>query len=328
MTHMLTITAAVEAEIRRRKQPVVTWFEVERAVRRLYRERRFDGQSLNLRGAAPSPRTMARIKSALLDPRGFTSRAFIEEHGLRAAVEEDALSPQRYILMMDPDFPATVCRVVGVPDAPPEDLCCLVDPWCYVSHLSAMQRWGLTNRNPLALHLSRPAKAIWRRRAKEEVRDEYGGLEPGQEAPRPRERVTFPATLRGRALEVFEPGFFGRSIAVPDSAARIATVGQVFRDTVHEPALCGGMSHVLEVWEEHAETYLDDIIEAMSAPDLKVSKIGLVRAGYILSERMGIRDPRVEAWTAFAERGGSRKLDPERPFEAAHSERWMLSLNV
>lgn len=323
---MITIAEAVKTEIRRRKQPVITWFEVERAVRRLYRERQFDGQPLNLRGGAPTPRMMARIKSVLLDPREFTSRDFIEKYDLRGAVKEDALSSQRYVLMMDLDFPATVCRVAGVSDAQPEDLCCLVDPWCYVSHLSAMQRWGLTNRNPLALHLSRPAKPIWRGRAKDEVRDEYWDLEPGQQAPQPRERVTFPATLRGRALEVFEPNFFGHSIAIPDSTTRIATVGQVFRDTVHEPALCGGMSHVLEIWEEHAEAYLNDIIEAMDA--LKPSKIALVRAGYILSERLGIKDPRVEAWTAFAERGGSRKLDPQRPFEAAHSKRWMLSLNV
>jgi len=324
---MISIASAVKADILRRKQPVITWFEVARAVRRLYRERQFDGQPLVVRGGAPTPRTMARIKAVLLDPQGFTSRTSIEGHGSRSAVE-DAPSAQHYVLMMDPDFPASVCRVVGVPDVPPEELCCLVDPWCYVSHLSAMQRWGLTNRNPLALHLSRPAKPLWRERAKEEVRGEYADLEPGQEAPQPRERVTFPATLRGRALEAFEPSFFGRNIAVPDSAARIATVGQTFRDTVHEPALCGGMSHVLEVWEEHAETYLDDIVEAMNAPDLKVSKIALLRAGYILSERLDIEDPRVEAWTAFAERGGSRKLDPERPYETMHSERWMLSLNV
>jgi hypothetical protein len=191
-----------------------------------------------------------------------------------------------------------------------------------------MQQWGLSNRNPRALHLTRPSKPIWRQRAKEEAHALDHDLEPGDEAPSPRERAAFPPMLRKQELHVFEPGHFGHMVPIPDSHARIATIGQTFRDTVQEPALCGGMSYVLEVWEDHAGTYLDEIIEAMNAPGLKTNKIAYVRAGYILNERLKIQDARVDEWTRFAQRGGSSKLDPERPFEPTFSERWMLSLNV
>ena len=42
-----------------------------------------------------------------------------------------------------------VIRVTAVSDLPAEDVICLVDPTYYVSHLSAMQRWGLTGRSPV-----------------------------------------------------------------------------------------------------------------------------------------------------------------------------------
>ena len=71
--------------------------------------------------------------------------------------------------------------------------------------------------------------------------------------------------------------------------------------------------------------WIGQIISAVEEENASIVK---VRAGYILSERLGIADPRIEAWKAFAQRGGSRKLDPDAPYAPVFSGAWMLSLNV
>lgn len=92
-----------------------------------------------------------------------------------------------------------------------------------------------------------------------------------------------------------------------------------------EPSRCGGMGHVLEVWENTASTFVAEICEAVDAWPAPIVK---VRAGYLLGELLGLADPAIERWRAFAARGGSRKLDPGKPFDPRHSPAWMLSLNV
>jgi predicted transcriptional regulator of viral defense system len=96
------------------------------------------------------------------------------------------------------------------------------------------------------------------------------------------------------------------------------------RDTLAEPARCNGMAAVLKLWDRHARQHVQDIASYI---DQTWSKIVKVRAGYIFSERLGIETPTISSWVAFAQRGGSRRLDPERPYAPTFSERWMLSLN-
>jgi predicted transcriptional regulator of viral defense system len=92
-----------------------------------------------------------------------------------------------------------------------------------------------------------------------------------------------------------------------------------------EPGLCGGMRHVLDVWENEAGQWVPEIVAAIDQLDIKIVK---VRAGYILSEIMDIDHPALHNWEKFAQRGGSRKLDPDADYAPEFSERWMISINV
>lgn len=106
---------------------------------------------------------------------------------------------------------------------------------------------------------------------------------------------------------------------------RVASVGDAFANTLAEPGLYGGMAEVLLIWERHAGAYLEAIIRAVEATDAKIVK---VRAGHILTERLDIQDPRIDAWRSCAQRGGSRRLDPDAPYRPVFSEDWMISINL
>ncbi len=199
----------------------------------------------------------------------------------------------------------------------------MVDPFCYVSHLSAMQRYGLTDRSPAALHITTPARSRWN-----EMRDRKTALDLGAMAGTlhpPLLHVRFRENVRRRPVAIHESSHPAEPIAIRGEGTRITTIGRTFVDALSEPALCGGIRHVLDIWEGNGREWLDQIVEAVDAFDAKIVK---VRAGYILSERLHIEDDRIAAWQRFAQRGGSRKLDADAPYAPRYSERWMISLNV
>ena len=82
---------------------------------------------------------------------------------------------------------------------------------------------------------------------------------------------------------------------------------------------------MLETWETHARNYAEEILEAVDRCEVSLVKS---RAGYILDERLGLTDPRMDRWAKLGQRGSSRKLDPSAPFAPAFSEKWMISLNA
>ena len=279
--------------LEKRGRPVLTQFEFFRAIWQMYREA--SGKRLYLRGNTPDRDDHVRLKSYLQ----------------KAAV----IGPDR-------DYRARVLRVLSLSDLPAEDIVCLVDPTCYVSHLSAMQRWGLTDRSPEALILTRPDRKT---AAEQLLAHRAEALGPDGTAAFPLPIIGHPTRVRGRTVRVCESRSAGAYLQNRGSDVHLATIGQTFLDTLQKPDLCGGMAHVLEVWEEHAETYLDNIVSAVdTAPG------GLVksRAGYILAERLSLHHPRIECWKAYCQRGGSRKLDPAKNFAPVFSETWMISLNA
>lgn len=263
----------------------------------------------------------------------FESRSFNDTKIRRLPADWDVVRTRGMIrklanrasLLPEKDFKSGVWRLVKSSrkiDA--AETACIADPFCYVSHLSAMQRHGLTNQTSQVLHLSRPARTLWNR-----LRD----TKVAQEAP-PRcveELATIfvnpnlADALRRKPVEVHETKYPAKMTLVQHERTRLSDLGATFIDMLEAPHLCGGMAHVLDVWEARAREWINPIIEAA---DVAPAGIVKVRAGYVLSERMGISDPRIEAWRAFAQRGGSRKLDPSVEYRPAFSETWMISLNV
>lgn len=229
-------------------------------------------------------------------------------------------------LARDSDYPGTY-RILSKQDLSADEITCLVDPFCYISHLSAMQRYGLTDRRPEALHLTIPANKIIKNLIQEKMERDYkGGLNSTPENEVHRLNIVHhPHIVRKRHLDIISTVNYGDHTQVRGSYTRISSIGQTFLDMLEEPQRCGGMAHVLDTWKEHAANYISDIIAVVDKAPKSIHK---VRAGYILDEVMNIDKPEIMKWLDFAQRGGSRILDPAKPFINNYSEKWMLSINV
>lgn len=275
------------------KQPVLTPFAFFELVRKMHREE--SETKLYLRRNAPLQENVGRMKSKLA---------------------------KLGIIGADPDYRGRLIRVLAVPDLPADGIVCLADPTCYISHLSAMQRWGLTDRNPHALMLTRPdrkrAEALLRARMAQSTDD-------AQDHPAPLKVMDHPQRVRRRPVRIGTSKHAGASLTSREDGVAMATIGQTFLDMLQRPGLCGGMPHVLDVWAEYAKTYLEEIIVAVDTASNGAAKC---RAGYILEERLGLSHPGIGRWKACAQRGSSRTLDPSRDFLPTFSETWMISINA
>ena len=127
-------------------------------------------------------------------------------------------------------------------------------------------------------------------------------------------------------LQWFHSKHLGAFKKLANRQLRVSTIGRTFLDMLRNPELCGGMSHVLRVFDEHALRYLRLITDEVDRHGKGIDK---VRAGYLLQERLRVNDNEtINSWAEFVQRGGSRKLDPSAEYIPEWSDRWCISLNL
>lgn len=216
--------------------------------------------------------------------------------------------------------------LVGANVSDPRVLACAIDPFCYVSHLSAMEFHGLTDRMPEFLYISSPAPTQWRmfadKRMEKDLGEDYQRYKEIGIAFLKRTNFT---KLSGRMVHQFKSIHAGAFTHIKDQHIRVATIGRTFLEMLREPSLCGGIGHVLSVFHENAKSYLNLIIDEINQHGSGIDK---VRAGFVLENISKISDSRVDAWVSNAQRGGSRKLDAAMDYSPNFSEKWALSINT
>ena len=210
-------------------------------------------------------------------------------------------------------------------DSPGEAICS-VDPFAYISHMSAMEYYGLTDRVPRITFYSTPPAKEWKIYSTKKMDGDCKGrsidyLDTG--AP-PLVKLEFKKVM-GVTVNQHSSIHLGSFKKIQGKSLRVATIGKTFIDMLKEPTLCGGMSHVVNVFSEHAKHYSKLIQQEI---DKNGNKIDKVRAGYILEEQCGIQSDVISSWVIYAQRGGSRKLDPSAEYSSNYSEKWSLSLNI
>ncbi|MEW6267656.1 MAG: hypothetical protein AB1641_31680 [Thermodesulfobacteriota bacterium] len=296
----ISLDKAVALSLGDMDQPVITAYRLGLFLWRLHHAGQYQGQRLNVLKDIPEGGDFARMVAKL------------EEAGV---LQEGKGFPRR-----------SVYHVLGRERGAPEDVACAVDPFAYVSHLSAMAYHGLTDRIPQMLFLSSPAPPKWRAFARERMAKDLGeSFSAYHQSGLPRlHRIEFSKIARYTVNRYasLHPGAFK---LVEGRSRRVATIGRTFLDMLRNPELCGGIRHVLDVFEEFGQRYLELIADEVDRHGKNIDK---VRAGYVLEEHCRLNSERFEPWRRLVQRGGSRKLDPAGEYRETYSARWCLSLNI
>lgn len=296
----MKLVTAFARHLSQLSQPVMTDYELCVVLFHLWRAKRFHGENLETKDFSPN------IK-------------FIEQEIFGPLVEYGTLTP-------DYDFPKG--RVFKIPckSENPEDVVCSVDPFAYVSHLSAMSFHGLTNRLPKIIYISTPPLRDWIYSANGKMeKDCSGHLDEYFSYKLPKLiRIRYDTVRKNKVIRYFSI-HHGAFKHIEGRMLRVSTIGRTFLDMLRESQYCGGMNHVISIFTQYGQQYSKLIIEEIDRHGKAIEK---ARAGYLLEDHCHIKDERIEAWATHARRGGSRKLDPSKEYSEVFSERWCLSLNA
>ncbi len=219
-----------------------------------------------------------------------------------------------------------VYNIIGKNIYTEEEIACSIDPFAYISHLSAMDYHGLTDRIPKILFISTPSQKDWKEFAlKQMQKDLKNSLTEYKKKKLPALVKTPMEKIGKKNVTQFSSKHLGAFKSIKDKTVRVSTIGRTFLDMLRKPDLCGGIYHVISRYQEFGQQYLNLIVDEINLHGKPIDK---VRAGYILEELCNAPHESFEKWLQFAARGGSRKLDPTEEYSSSYSERWCLSINV
>ena len=201
---------------------------------------------------------------------------------------------------------------------------CSINPFCYLSHISAMEWHGITDRIPHTVIATTCMPSEYKNLTRKRINEDLPNVSNSHLLIVP--RVTKYPSFDGKKFQLHQTRNYKQPKEVPDSGGiRVASLGETFLDMLKKPNLCGGIEHVLDVYKEFAEEHLPLIVRTI---DKNGNGMDKARAGYILEEVCHLSHKTIDQWKKSVQRGGSRKLVSENDYKDIYSETWCISINM
>lgn len=203
------------------------------------------------------------------------------------------------------------------------EMICSVFPYGYISYLSAMSWYGITDRIPKKIYFTAPSRDSWKEKSFAEISDRLGSRVSSSDfiPPYPSNGVYFGKEISLSTIaNMIEPRDADGGIRVPD-------VGDLFIDMLRHPEKCGGEEHAIDVFMEHASTFKRKIINRTNLHGTAIDK---ARIGFMLCDVLGVNSETISDWKEEKSnsRGSSRKLISKADFSSIYSEDWNMSINI
>ena len=204
-------------------------------------------------------------------------------------------------------------------DSSDEKPICSFYEYGYIGYLSALHIHGLTDRFPKIINYVVFSRSEWKEKYffKNDFLKIYG------------KKYIMPVypvngNLPDKILKIKNDSNVKDFITKSDGIIRVRTIEALFIDCLREPDLCGGLDHVIDIYEEYGENFSNKLIDYT---DKNGSLIDKARVGFILEKFCEVQSNRFQFWKKQMIRGGSRTFYSKNSHSSWYDPEWCISLN-
>lgn len=218
-------------------------------------------------------------------------------------------------------------------------------PLGFLSHLTAMNLYGIGNTQTSGIYFTCPARKDWKHLCLKNIKQrfknltisdsisneyiEINGLTLSTQSildPYPHQNILEEAGST-KALIIIN-----RKVLVESewwNHCHIQNIVDLYLDMLRAPHYCGGISHVLNIYQNSLLKDKDLLQELLNTLTKTGSIIDRARFGYLFDKILGITAPELNDWKSEQKekRGSSRKLFSNFDFDEFFDDEWNLSIN-
>ncbi|MGR3979168.1 hypothetical protein FW754_16210 [Acinetobacter sp. 1207_04] len=218
-------------------------------------------------------------------------------------------------------------------------------PLGFLSHLTAMNLYSIGNTQTTGIYLTCPARKDWKTLCLKEIKKRFKKFDVADSITNEYIEINGLILSTQSILDpyphqnVLEEAGSTKTIIVINkkklvesewwNQCHVQNVVDLYLDMLRTPQYCGGISHVLTIYQSSLLKDPELLQEILISITKNGSIIDRARFGYIFDKILLIKSPQIDLWKEEQKdkRGSSRKLFSNFEFDSFFDEEWNLSIN-